>query len=96
MGRLYPVAGRVTPNFCALDSGNLIVYYVYGQLIELRTLRPMLGFFENTWFIWWVVAAIAILRWFHVISARPDRYLGWAAEEHASPALPVQTTAQSS
>ena len=56
----------------------------------------MLGFFENTWFIWWVVAAIAILRWFHVISTRPDRYLGWAPDERPNHPLTVHTPVQSS
>lgn len=23
---------------------------------------------EKTWFIWWIVATLAILRWFHVVS----------------------------
>jgi len=28
----------------------------------------MVAFFEHTWFLWWVIAVVAILRWFHVNS----------------------------
>jgi hypothetical protein len=27
----------------------------------------MIGFFEKTWFAWWILANGVILRWFHVI-----------------------------
>jgi hypothetical protein len=29
----------------------------------------MTEFLEKTWLIWWIVAAFAILRWFHFVSA---------------------------
>jgi hypothetical protein len=25
----------------------------------------LLSFLENTWFLWWVLAVVIILRWFH-------------------------------
>lgn len=28
----------------------------------------MAEFFEKTWFFWWVVATLAVLRWFHFVS----------------------------
>lgn len=28
----------------------------------------MAQFFENTWFVWWVVAIVVVLRWMHVVS----------------------------
>ncbi len=28
----------------------------------------MLTFLENTWFLWWLLAIILILQWFHAIS----------------------------
>jgi hypothetical protein len=27
----------------------------------------MIGFIEKTWFAWWVLINLAILRWFHVV-----------------------------
>jgi hypothetical protein len=32
----------------------------------------MLQFFEKTWFLWWLVATFAILKWFHTISSGGD------------------------
>jgi hypothetical protein len=29
----------------------------------------MLAFLEQTWFLWWILAALAILRWFHNVAA---------------------------
>ncbi len=29
----------------------------------------MTEFLEKTWSVWWIVAALAFLRWFHVVSA---------------------------
>jgi hypothetical protein len=29
----------------------------------------MLQFIENTWFLWWILALIAIFRWLHVLFA---------------------------
>jgi len=26
----------------------------------------VIAFMEETWFLWWIVAVIVILRWFHV------------------------------
>jgi hypothetical protein len=28
----------------------------------------MTGFLTKTWFIWWIIADLAILRWFHLVS----------------------------
>jgi len=28
-------------------------------------------FIEKTWFLWWMLAIIIVLRWFHVASANP-------------------------
>ena len=28
----------------------------------------MLNFLENTWFLWWLLAILLILQWFHSIS----------------------------
>jgi hypothetical protein len=32
----------------------------------------MILFFQKTWFLWWILAAFAILRWFHLFSSRID------------------------
>ena len=29
----------------------------------------MLALFEKTWVLWWMLAVVVILRWFHVLSA---------------------------
>jgi hypothetical protein len=29
----------------------------------------MLAFFAKTWVLWWMLAVVVILRWFHVLSA---------------------------
>ena len=33
----------------------------------------MLAFFEKTWVLWWMLAVVVILRWFHVLSAAAPR-----------------------
>ena len=38
----------------------------------------MAEFFEKTWFIWWILANLAVLRWFHIMCSsqaetEPDR-----------------------
>ena len=32
----------------------------------------MILFLEKTWFLWWIFAVAAILRWFHGIAAGPE------------------------
>ena len=32
----------------------------------------MIAFIEKTWFFWWIVAVLVILRWFHIFSSRTD------------------------
>jgi hypothetical protein len=32
----------------------------------------MTEFFGKTWFIWWVIATLAFLRWFHIVSFKGD------------------------
>lgn len=32
----------------------------------------MIPFIEKTWFFWWILAALAILRWFHMFSSATD------------------------
>jgi hypothetical protein len=33
----------------------------------------MLALFEKTWVLWWMLAVMIILRWFHVVSATAPR-----------------------
>jgi hypothetical protein len=28
----------------------------------------MIEFFAKTWFLWWIIAGLAIVRWFHLAS----------------------------
>ena len=44
----------------------------------------MLTFLENTWPFWWILAILALLRWFSVNSVSPDD-----SETHTqTPAVP--------
>jgi hypothetical protein len=31
--------------------------------------KPVIPFIEKTWFVWWTVAVVVILRWVHVMSS---------------------------
>ncbi|HTW32894.1 MAG TPA: hypothetical protein VMD76_14525 [Candidatus Sulfotelmatobacter sp.] len=33
----------------------------------------MAAFFENTWFLWWTLAVVIVLRWLHVISPQESQ-----------------------
>ncbi len=47
----------------------------------------MIPFFEKTWFLWWILATLVILRWFHLLSSPTyERFLeaGAREEEEAS------------
>jgi len=35
--------------------------------------NSMLALFEKTWVLWWMLAVLVILRWFHVLSAGAPR-----------------------
>jgi hypothetical protein len=32
----------------------------------------MILFLQKTWFVWWILANLFILRWFYVFSSHPD------------------------
>lgn len=32
----------------------------------------MIGFLQQAWFLWWILAAVIVLRWFHLFSYRSD------------------------
>ena len=32
----------------------------------------MIVFIQRTWFVWWILATVIILRWFHLFSYRTD------------------------
>lgn len=48
----------------------------------------MIPFFEKTWFFWWTIAVVVILRWLHVIScsASQETSEARAAVEEETPA----------
>ena len=42
----------------------------------------MIPFFQKTWFLWWILATLVILRWFHLFSSHThERFLEAASEE---------------
>jgi hypothetical protein len=50
--------------------------------------KPMSLFIEQTWFLWWIVAVVFILRWFHVSSQDVDatgKNLPIAVSRHEEP-----------
>jgi hypothetical protein len=34
----------------------------------------MIAFLEKTWVLWWILAVVFIVRWFHVVSADRESY----------------------
>jgi hypothetical protein len=32
----------------------------------------VITFIQKTWFLWWILATLFSLRWFHLVSVRPD------------------------
>lgn len=32
----------------------------------------MIALLQKTWFVWWILATLFTLRWFHLVSIRPD------------------------
>ena len=41
----------------------------------------MIAFFEKTWYLWWLLANVVIVRWFHGLS--PD--VTWEASDPSDP-----------
>ena len=50
----------------------------------------MISFIEKTWFLWWIVATLIILRWFHLFLSRAESGVDAAAsdEEQAAAIAP--------
>ncbi len=44
----------------------------------------MLAFLENTWLIWWILATVVLLRWFHVNAITSDE----SETDSRTPAVP--------
>jgi hypothetical protein len=46
----------------------------------------VIPFIQKTWFLWWILATLSILRWFHLFSSRTHRVREStdSAEEEAS------------
>ncbi len=34
--------------------------------------KVVIPFIERTWFLWWILAILVILRWFHLFSSGPE------------------------
>jgi len=48
-------------------------------------------FFEKTWFFWWILGSLAILRWFHIISSSRDFELD-GIERNRSAVRPLRSS----
>lgn len=42
--------------------------------------EPVIPFFEKTWFVWWILATLVILHWFHRFASRADERAPEAAD----------------
>jgi hypothetical protein len=45
-------------------------------------------FFQKTWFLWWILATLIILRWFHLFASSADD--DGASRQPISPKKPLQ------
>jgi hypothetical protein len=52
----------------------------------------VIPFIEKTWFLWWIFAALVILRWFHLFSLDSEETFDASASdgEQAAAIAPVQ------
>lgn len=41
----------------------------------------MISFIEKTWFLWWILATLIILRWFHRFSSSAESGVNAAASD---------------
>jgi hypothetical protein len=41
----------------------------------------VISFFQKTWFLWWILATLIILRWFHLFSSSAETGLDTAASD---------------
>jgi hypothetical protein len=61
--------------------------YAFGGGSRLQLWRgSVIAFIEQTWFLWWILATLIILRWFHLFSsnAEGDRDAPSLDEEQAA------------
>jgi hypothetical protein len=53
----------------------------------------VIPFFQKSWFLWWILATLIVLRWFHLFSSRTDQRAlepaDSAKEEASAGAKPV-------
>jgi hypothetical protein len=45
-------------------------------------MAQMISFLAGTWFIWWIVAIVLVLRWFHVVSVASGESEAYAANDN--------------
>ena len=61
---------------------------LYRRLVEERVVIP---FLEKTWFVWWVLSTLVVLRWFQIFSSPADEStleIDASSEEQASCQIP--------
>ena len=69
---------------CILQTWTL--WYIGLAFVDFKSaacwrMIPLANFFANTWFVWWIVAVVVILRWMHVVSPQVE---GEESEEEMS------------
>jgi hypothetical protein len=41
----------------------------------------VIPFIQETWFVWWILATLVVLRWFHLFSFRSDNERAFEAAD---------------
>lgn len=47
----------------------------------------MIAFIEQTWLLWWLLATLIILRWFHLFSSKSEKCDASALDEEQAAAI---------
>ena len=66
------------------------IWYISESIVRVRLWRwwslaavegSVISFFQKTWFLWWILATLIILRWFHLFSSSGESNVDAAASD---------------
>jgi hypothetical protein len=49
-----------------------MIDFLVSFLARLNEVEIMLAFLESTWPVWWILAILVLLRWFHINALIPE------------------------
>jgi hypothetical protein len=81
-----PILLPHSPAFNPLDTLPFILYYANRHCHSKELL--VLAFFGNSWALWWLVAIVAILRWFHLLANSSIHVNDSSPNRHGGPSQP--------